>query len=262
MTILNAAEWATLALKDRPALLRMTCSVAGRVMAVENVDEKTCQAGWLYKACESASKQEEMDDLLATIKELFDPKVFSIVKSMVAPISSNQAKLDEIFTQSLPPAKLIRICECIMALDQAATFLLSGSLTKLNEAMLTLNYSIHVYKNSPKANKELRLELRRALVLVKNLCETLRAVSDGIENIVDPSQQVPIRLFAVANELGTIATKQMPVEAEDAAVKAAFMELRQATGGSMFAESMFHLTIPIPKISKALDVSPPDENEF
>jgi hypothetical protein len=74
---------------------------------------------------------------------------------------------------------------------------------------------------------------------------------------------VPVKLLVVSNELGTVAMKQTAHNAEDEDIlKGIYAELRQAVGGNLFSESMFHLTVPIPKTSTATEITPPTESDL
>jgi hypothetical protein len=257
-TPLDAARWASQFYEGRSHTLRQISAVAGKVTSMPGAKIHEVIAAWVYRPCEEQIKSvPDQEVLIEEIGRLCSPEVEKIVRSLVVPPRADDNMTRMQFLRSSDSAKRIRIAEVICGLDAAFSVLYGGSTAKVDEIDMILKFASFVYKNSNTIHPDIRRELASLTVSVRNMWNAVMSTVESFERTVGSPDMVPVKIIAVANDLGIVKVAMFEGETVQDKVRAAFNALRQEIGGSVFSETLLHATVPIPKIDIAKAVPPP-----
>jgi hypothetical protein len=248
-TSIEAARWVSKFYKSRSHTFRQISAVAGKVTAQPETSQPEVIAAWVYRSCEDQVRDNtDQECLLLEIEEICGTDVYRIVRSLVVPFKSNEAQTRQQFIKSCDSAKRIRIAEVIVGLEASFLVMYSGSMAKVDDVRQILTFAKFVYENSKTIQKEIRNELASLIVGVENMWNAIMSTMESFERTIGSPDMVPVKLIAVANDLGSVKIATFDGDPEQVRVRAAFDALRKEVGGSLFTETLLHATVPLPKI--------------
>jgi hypothetical protein len=257
-TSIEAAQWVAKFYKGRSHALRQVAAVAGKVTTFPSTTPNEVRAAWVYRPCEDQVRDNtDQECLLQEIEETCGEKTGKIVRSLVVPFKSNDDQTRQQFAKSCAEAKRIRIAELLVGLEVSFVVMYGGAMAKVDDVKQILSFATFVYENSRDIDKEIRNELASLIVGVKNMWNAIMSTMESFERSVGCPDMVPVKLIAITNDLGTVKVAMFEGDTEQTRVRAAFDALRKEIGGSLFAETLLHATVPIPKVDVIRPVPPP-----
>lgn len=259
-TPVEAAQWAAKFYQGRSHSLRQIAAVAGKVMAQPGVTQAEVIAAWVYRPCEDQIRDAtDQACLILGVEDRSGEEVSRILKSLVVPPKGTDEQTRRIFKESCPEAKRIRIAEVLVGLEASFIMMYGGAMAKVDDVRSILSFSRFVYENSREIDREIRQELLSLMVGVENMWNAIMSTMEAFEKTVGAPDMVPVKLIAVANDLGTVRVATFDGEPEQSRVRAAFNALRNEIGGSMFTETLLHATVPLPKVDVIKPVPTPSQ---
>jgi hypothetical protein len=257
-TTLEAARWAASFYKGRSHSLRQLSAVAGKVTAQPGATKAEVIAAWVYRPCEDQVRDaQDRECLLQTLEGQCGEQVGVILRSLVLPVKSTDAQTRECFAKSIPEAKRIRIAEVLVGLEASFIMMYGGAMAKVDDVRNIISFARFVYENSREIDRDLRQELLSLLVGVENMWNAIMSTMESFEKTIGAPDMVPVKLIAVANDLGTVRVATFDGEPDQARVRKAFDALRAEIGGSLFTETLLHATVPVPKVDVIKPVPTP-----
>ena len=257
-TSIEAARWAAQFYKGRSHTLRQLSAVAGKVTTQPGVTQAEVIAAWVYRPCEDQIRDAtDQACLIADIEERCGEEVSRILRSLVVPPKGTDEQTRQIFVASRPEAKRIRIAEVLVGLEASFIIMYGGAMAKIDDVRNILSFARFVYENSREIDREIRQELLSLMVGVENMWNAIMSTMEAFEKTVGAPDMVPVKLIAVANDLGTVRVATFDGEPEQSRVRKAFNALRNEIGGSLFTETLLHATVPLPKVDVIKPVPTP-----
>ena len=257
-TSIEAAQWTAKFYKGRSHSMRQLSAVAGKVTAQPDTIPAEVVAAWVYRPCEEQVRDAtDQACLIADLEEKCGEEVSRILRSLVVPPNGTDEQTRRTFKESRPEAKRIRIAEVLVGLEASFVVMYGGAMAKVDDVRNILSFSRFVYENSREINREIRQELLSLMVGVENMWNAIMSTMEAFEKTVGAPDMVPVKLIAVANDLGTVRVATFDGEPEQSRVRAAFTSLRNEIGGSMFTETLLHATVPLPKVDVIKPVPTP-----
>ena len=249
LTSIAAAQWASKFYTSRLHTLRQLSYVAGKVTTYPGTTCAEVTAAWVYRPCEDCVRDAtDQECMLLEVAELCGPDVDKIVRELVVPIKSSEAQIRHQFMQAGDAAKRIRIAEVLIGLDASFVLMYGGAMAKTEEVRNILKFAKFVYENSISIHKTIRRELASLIVGVENMWNAIMSTMESFETTIGAPDMIPVKMIAIANDLGTVKIAMFEGDPNQLRVRSAFDALRQEIGGSLFAETLLHATIPAPKV--------------
>ena len=257
LTSIGAAHWAAKFYANRSHSRRQLSSIAGQVVSQVGSDESEVIAAWMYRPCEDLAKDNAAQALLLQeVDELCGDRVGFIVRELVVPIKSNETQTKQRFVLSCDSAKRIRIAEVMVGLDASFVLMYGGAAAKIEEVRNILKFARFVYESSPTVHKDIRRELISLIISVENMWNSIMSTVESFEHLIGAPEMVPVRLIAVVNDLGTVKIAKFEGDPDQVKVRSAFDALRKEIGGNLFSETLFHATVPVPKVDVLKPIPP------
>lgn len=256
---LQAAAYAATVFRGRAPALRSIAAAAGKVMTVPLVKLEEVLAAWAYKQVDEASTVEEQASLIVKLTEVYGGQVGAIVHSMAVPPNSKPEVLQDTFVKSSTSAKMIRVCETIIGISEIYREIAAGSPSRLQETQAMLQYSQFVYKSSHGVVSDLLLnELRQLILATTMVSDAVSATLEVFESRVNPPDMLSVKIVAVCNEMGTVATVTLKPTVTVADAQKIVADMKAQIKGDFFSESVLYATIPCPKQIQVKGIPLPD----
>jgi len=258
LSSVGAAQWVAKFYKGRSHTLRQLAAVAGKVTTHDQVEADELIAAWVYRPCEDQVRDAtDQACIIADIEAHFGSGVAQIVRSLVIPPNGTEEQSFQQFKASTPAAKRIRIAEVLVGLEASFIMMYGGAMAKIDDVRHILKFARFVYENSREVSRELRQELLSLIVGVENMWNAIMSTMESFEKTIGAPDMIPVKLIAVANDLGTVRVATFDGEPLQANVRKAFDALRAEIGGSLFTETLLHATVPLPKVDVIKPVPTP-----